>query len=554
MIRDRLVWRMTVALVLLLMIAVVSVVSYTQGTAPEIAFAGFSSEIDADGVPNYGYISFKDLDKDLSQVRFEVVAGQGSNLVIDPGWQFDPDMQGESSGTLQFTIATQAPGQYELRLILMDAMGNESVPEVIAFVAKDGVSNLPPVAAFSVSPATAKVGESIIFDASASSDADGTIASFEWDFGDGSTAQGQQVTHAYDVEGSHDVSLTVTDDAGDLDVSTQGVSIYSEMGCTPMACFSLNNSATDRESVEEVIHVGADELLILDGTCSTCTESHFVSVQRSDQWWNQHGPEASGWLTPDEEADIGGLDVRAFAARHGVVMQPNTYYRVGLAVAEPWDSVTRLVFINPATGAGNAWVDDFDSPVLDSRWGWIREDTSLWSLDANSGVLRLRTHAGSLLYDNDNARNLLLQDAPDGEFMIETHVMFTPLNNFQIAGLLIYLDDNHFLMLGRAYCDVTANGCVGNAIYFDYEEGLLTLNHVLSTSQMNEAYLRVVREGTRYTGYYSIDGQTWQEVGSFRTFSLNTSAVRVGLVACGDTDSGSVAALFGYFALTSGAQ
>ncbi len=214
------------------------------------------------------------------------------------------------------------------------------------------------------------------------------------------------------------------------------------------------------------------------------------------------------------------------------------------------------MFINPDTGTDGTWVDDFDSPILDSRWAWIREDTSLWSLDANSGVLRLRTHAGGLLHDSDNARNLLLQDAPDGDFMIETHVIFTPLNNFQIAGLLIYLDDDYFLMLGRAYCDVTASGCVGNAIHFDYEEGLLTRNQVLSTSQMNEAYLylRVVREGTRYTGHYSLDGQTWQEVGSFRTFNLNTSAVRVGLVACGDTGSGSVTALFDYFALTRGAQ
>ncbi len=61
---------------------------------------------------------------------------------------------------------------------------------------------------------------------------------------------------------------------------------------------------------------------------------------------------------------------------------------------------------------------------------------------------------------------------------------------------------------------------------------------------------RVVREGTRYTGHYGLDGQTWQEVGSFRTFNLNTSAVRVGLVACGDTGSGSVTALFDYFAPT----
>jgi PKD repeat protein len=139
-------------------------------------------------------------------------------------------MQGESSGTLQFTIATQAPGQYELRLILMDAMGNESVPEVIAFVAKGGAGNLPPIAVFSVSPAVVKVGESIIFDASASSDADGSLAGFAWDFGDGAMAYGPQATHVYSTVGTYTVSLTVTDDAGSSDQSTQEIVVQSKTG------------------------------------------------------------------------------------------------------------------------------------------------------------------------------------------------------------------------------------------------------------------------------------------------------------------------------------
>jgi len=379
MMHGRWVRQTAVALVLVLAMAGVSVVSYAGGTAPEIVFAGFSNEIDADGIPNYGYISFKDLDKDLNEVRFVLVAGQASDLAISPGWQFDPGMQGERSGTLQFTIAAQASGHYELQVILVDAMGNESAPEEISFIAGSVVGNLPPVAAFSISPVTAKVGESIAFDASASSDTDGTIVGYAWEYGDGSSASGQQVTHTYYSVGSCTVSLTVIDDVGDSDVSIQAVSILPETGCTPTACFSLNNSAvasrrTGRESVEEVIRVGADEPIILDGTCSTCTDSHFVGVQRSDQWWNRYGPEASGWLTPAEEADIGALDVRAFAARHGVVMQPSTYYRVGLGVAEPWDSVTRLVFVEPDDGLLGGWSCQdpgiWDLPVV--PWGQAR--------------------------------------------------------------------------------------------------------------------------------------------------------------------------------------
>ena len=550
MIQDRLVWRTTVALILLLMMAVVSVVSYTQGNAPEIVFAGFSSEIDADGVPNYGYISFKDLDKDLSQIRFEVVVGQGSNLVINPGWQYDPGMQGESSGTLQFTIAAQAPGQYELQLILVDTMGNESAPEVVAFIAKGGAGNLPPIAVFSVSPVAAKAGEPITFDASASNDADGAVISYEWAFGDGSIAQGQQVTHTYNMEGSYTVSLTVIDDAGDFDVSTQSVSIYSEVACTPTACFSLNNSAADRESVEEIIYVGAHDPLILDGTCSTCADSHFVSVQRSDQWWNRYGPEASGWLSPAEEADIGGLNVRAFAARHGVVIQPNTYYRVGLGVAEPWDSVTRLVFISPDAFSDRTWRDDFDRPSLDTRWTWIRENPLLWRLETTRDELCLTTHRGALLFEYNNAHNLLVQEPPPGDFIVEGCLSFVATRNFQIAGLIAYLDDDHYVMLGRGYCDEESvfSDCVGSGIYLDYEEGASFGHYVLAGPSVHDKeYFRITRSGTTFTGYYSSDGQTWQEVGEQTLEALKGDGIRIGMAAFGETGMASSTARFHYF-------
>ena len=68
--------------------------------------------------------------------------------------------------------------------------------------------NAPPRASFT----SACISLKCTFDGSASSDADGTIASFVWNFGDGSAASGQTVAHRYTASGNYVVTLTATDD------------------------------------------------------------------------------------------------------------------------------------------------------------------------------------------------------------------------------------------------------------------------------------------------------------------------------------------------------
>jgi hypothetical protein len=57
-------------------------------------------------------------------------------------------------------------------------------------------------------------GLSCRFDGGGSSDIDGIIVAYEWDFSDGATGSGASVQHAYAQAGSHTVTLTVTDDGG----------------------------------------------------------------------------------------------------------------------------------------------------------------------------------------------------------------------------------------------------------------------------------------------------------------------------------------------------
>ncbi|MEM3406545.1 MAG: PKD domain-containing protein [Nitrososphaerota archaeon] len=75
-------------------------------------------------------------------------------------------------------------------------------------------TNYLPIAKFSYTPIKVGLGEEVIFDASASSDPDGSISSYKWEFGDGGKGSGVKVKHSYHGLGDYLVKLTVTDNEG----------------------------------------------------------------------------------------------------------------------------------------------------------------------------------------------------------------------------------------------------------------------------------------------------------------------------------------------------
>lgn len=89
------------------------------------------------------------------------------------------------------------------------------VPRKIPFTPEDGtfVIGAKPVALFTYSPSSPEINQMITFNASASYDPDGTITSYDWDFGDGSNDTGVIVQHTFTAGGTYPVTLNVTDDS-----------------------------------------------------------------------------------------------------------------------------------------------------------------------------------------------------------------------------------------------------------------------------------------------------------------------------------------------------
>lgn len=74
---------------------------------------------------------------------------------------------------------------------------------------------------------TAIVAETLEFDGTGSSHPDGSIISYEWDFGDGTSGSGEIVTHTYAALGSFTVILTVTDSDGATATDTAVVTVLT---------------------------------------------------------------------------------------------------------------------------------------------------------------------------------------------------------------------------------------------------------------------------------------------------------------------------------------
>lgn len=68
------------------------------------------------------------------------------------------------------------------------------------------------------------------FDGSGSSDNDGTVTSYSWDFGDGNTGSGVTASHTYSADGTYTATLTVTDDAGATGSSAESVTVSDSSG------------------------------------------------------------------------------------------------------------------------------------------------------------------------------------------------------------------------------------------------------------------------------------------------------------------------------------
>ena len=142
----------------------------------------------------------------------------------------------DPNGDVAWSFDWQAPttlGNYNIYSAGLSTNADSSttgdaVATLATTVTVSAGASQPPVAVITA-PQTAQVDTVVDFDGSNSQDPDSTIVSYQWDFGDGSTATGALTNHIYTAAGTYTVTLTVTDDTNLSDTTFRDISVGGVM-------------------------------------------------------------------------------------------------------------------------------------------------------------------------------------------------------------------------------------------------------------------------------------------------------------------------------------
>lgn len=180
--------------------------------------------------------------------------------------------------------------------------------------------------------------------------------------------------------------------------------------------------------------------------------------------------------------------------------------------------------------------DEFDDGAVDPRWKWVRENKTTHSLSQKTGWLTITSEPGGVLEATNNAKNLLLQSA-NSDWTIETRLVCsrTP-SQPENAGILVYQDDDNFVkLMFRAVIKTTrARGVQPGTIDLVMEENgiaksLASFNLKDEIIGENALTLKLEKKGSIYTAYYSLDGKTFELLG---TANILLKDIRAGLIVC----------------------
>jgi PKD repeat protein len=296
--------------------------------------------------------------------------------IVSYSWDFG---DGATSTQSAPSYAYAHGGDFVATLTVTDDRGT-SRSNTVDVTAGDA-ANQAPTAAFT----TSCLNRACTMDASGSSDPDGTVATYAWDFGDGQTGGGATPRHTYATAGTYTVSLVVTDDD-----AAASVAVTHDVAPTdpPPSTIGFRASATstttsDTQRVTEPPTVAAGDELLLFATSNLAT-----SVLTPPAGWNLLGSRTSGTDTQTllynkiaTDTDASSQPTIVYAATTKAVLTFLAYSGTSSAntiqtVASAAETVSQATHTTPAVTL------PIDSSWVVSYWADKSSATTAWTLPA----------------------------------------------------------------------------------------------------------------------------------------------------------------------------
>jgi PKD repeat protein len=261
------------------------------------------------------------------EVTFDASGSWDDELILVYQWDFGDRYDAAMPQGLIVTHTYTRPGTYIAKLAVTDAHGKSGVRHLPITV-----TTPPPRAEFTVDNRFPAAGVSVQFAAGASSTPDGGPLSYEWAFGDGGTAIGVEVSHAFAEVEEYTVTLTITDEDGTS--ATKAMQIFVQDGsggadtCLPGGATSCSSSGkkpsislTGLGSVCQE-PIGANEPLRLDASRSCAA---FPKVIVDYQWDFGDGTTATGPVVEHTYAEPGVKYLVITVTDSGGIQTSQTY-------------------------------------------------------------------------------------------------------------------------------------------------------------------------------------------------------------------------------------
>lgn len=162
-------------------------------------------------------------------VNFNATASTDDGSVVSYTWDFGDGNPIVTESDPLISHSFTAAGTYTVTLIVTDNDGNSSActQTVTVTAAPPPPANTPPTCSFTISPVGGTTATTFNYNASASTDSDGSIVNYSWDYGDGSAIVNEADPippgHSYASAATFVVVLTVTDNSGANSTCTKNV-------------------------------------------------------------------------------------------------------------------------------------------------------------------------------------------------------------------------------------------------------------------------------------------------------------------------------------------